>query len=87
MMKRALVAAVLVLSVAFMAANVWAADVQGVVKTIQVNDRVLTLDDGTKLHWTESITVSQDVKEGAQVKATYEPQGDKYVLTKIEIIK
>jgi hypothetical protein len=87
-MKRALVAAVLALAVTFTAGSVvWAADMQGQVKTIQVNERVMTLSDGTKLYWTESITVSQDIKEGTMVKATYEPQGDRFVLTKIEVVK
>ncbi len=87
-MKRVLVVAVLALSVVLMGGNVWAADVQGKVKTIQVNDRVVTLEDGTQLYWTESITVSQDIKEGAVVKATYEPAQDgKFVLSKIEIVK
>lgn len=87
-MKRALVAAILALAVAFTAGNVaWAGDVQGKVKVIQVNDRMITLDDGTRLYWTESITVSKDIKEGTVVKATYEPRDGKFVLTKIEIIK
>jgi hypothetical protein len=87
-MKRALVAAVLVLAVAFMAGNVaWAGDVSGKVKVIQINDRMMILEDGTRLYWTESITVSKDIKEGTVVKATYEPRDGKFVLTKIEILK
>ena len=87
-MKRALVAAALALAVAFTAGTAaWAADMQGTVKTIQVNDRVITLSDGTQLYWTESIQVSQDIKEGAKVKATYEPKDGKFVLTKIEVVK
>lgn len=84
-MKRALVAALL--GVAMTAGIASAADMSGTVKTIQVNDRVMTMSDGTKLYWTESITVSQDIREGAKVKATYEPQGDKYVLTRIEVVQ
>jgi hypothetical protein len=31
--------------------------------------------------------VSQDIKEGTKVRATYEPKDGKMVLTKIEIVK
>ncbi len=87
-MKRALVAAVLVLAVALMTGTaVWAADMQGTVKTIQVNERVMTLSDGTQFYWTDSITISQDIKEGTMVKATYEPKDGRFVLTKIEVIQ
>lgn len=89
MKKRALIAALaLVVAMTGSAVSIAsAADMEGTIKTIQVNERVMTLSDGTKLYWTESITVSQDVKEGTKVMATYEPQGDKYVLTKIEVVK
>ena len=87
-MKRALVAAVVALAMVFtMGTVVWAADKEGTVKTIQINERVLTLSDGTQLHWTEAVEVPQEMKEGTKVKATYEPKGGKMVLTKIEIIK
>jgi ferric-dicitrate binding protein FerR (iron transport regulator) len=87
-MKRALVAVAVALAVAFTAgAGVWAADKEGMVKTIQVNERVLTLSDGTQLYWTESVQVSQDIKEGTKVLVTYEPKDGKMVLTKIEIVK
>jgi hypothetical protein len=85
-MKRALIASIFALGLAITGVAS-AADLEGTVKTIQINERVMTLSDGTTLHWTESITVSQDVQEGASVKATYEPQGDKYVLTRIEVVK
>jgi hypothetical protein len=87
-MKRALVATVVALATAFtVGTSVWAADKEGMVKTIQVNERVITLSDGTQLYWTESVQVSQDIKEGTKVKATYEPKDGKMVLTKIEIVK
>ena len=87
-MKRALIAVVVALAMVVTAGTVgWAADKEGTVKTIQINERVLTLSDGTQLHWTEAVEVPQEMKEGTKVKATYEPKGGKMVLTKIEIIK
>ena len=88
-MKRALVAVLVVaLAVVFTAGTVaWADDKEGIVKTIQITEKVLVLSDGTQLHWTEAVQVPQDLKEGTKVKATYEPKGGKMVLKKIEVIK
>jgi len=86
-MKRALVA-VVAMAMIFAAGTVaMAADKEGTVKLIQVNERVIVLSDGTQMHWTEAYQVPQDIKEGAKVRATYEPKDGKMVLTKIEIIK
>ncbi len=83
-----MVAAVVALAVAFTAGPVvWADHKEGMVKTIQVNERVMTLSDGTQLYWTESVQVSQEIKEGTKVRTTYEPKDGKMVLTKIEIVK
>ena len=54
---------------------------------IQVNERVITLSDGTQMIWTEAYQVPLDIKEGTKVRATYEPKDSKMVLTKIEVIK
>jgi hypothetical protein len=86
-MKRALVA-VVALAMVFAAGTVaMAADKEGTVKLIQVNERVITLSDGTQMYWTEAYQVPQDIKEGTKVRATYEPKDGKMVLTKIEVIK
>jgi Cu/Ag efflux protein CusF len=86
-MKRALVATVLAAAVAFTAGTVaWAADMEGTVKIIKINERVMTLSDGTQLYWTDKVQV-QDIKEGTKIKATYEPQDGKLVLTKLEVVK
>ena len=88
-MKRALVAVLVVaLAVVFTAGTVaWAADKEGTVKTIQVTEKILTLSDGTQLHWTEAVEVPKDLKEGTKVKATYEAKDGKMVLKKVEVIK
>jgi Cu/Ag efflux protein CusF len=64
----------------------WAADMEGTVKIIKINERVMTLSDGTQLYWTDKVQV-QNIKEGTKVKATYEPQDGRLVLTKIEVVK
>jgi hypothetical protein len=87
-MKRATLALILGLVVVVLSAGLAAAaDLQGKVKTIEINQKVLTLDDGTKLYWTDTVTVTEAVKSGAVVKATYEEQGGKYMLKKIEVMQ
>jgi predicted metalloprotease len=87
-MKRAVIAVVLALFVAVVAGGAWAQDVSGTVKVIQVKERVMTLDDGTRIYWTETQTMAPEVKPGAKVKATYEAgQDGKYMLKKIEVVK
>jgi len=87
-MKRAIIAVVLALFVAVTAGSVWAQEVSGTVKVFQIQERVMTLDDGTKLYWTEQIQMTPEIKAGAKVKATYEAQSDgKFHLKKIEVVK
>ena len=83
-MKKLILAVAMAL--ALPVAGAWAADMEGKVKQIEVNQRVLTLEDGTKLYWTDSVTV-KEIKQGAQVKATYEEKDGKFVLTNIQIVK
>jgi len=87
-MKRAMLAMILGLVVVVLSAGlVAAADLQGKVKTIEVNQKVLTLDDGTKLYWTDTVTVTEAVKSGAMVKATYEEKDGRFMLKKIEVMQ
>jgi hypothetical protein len=67
-MKPLLVAA-LVVTVALTAGTLaFAEDKEGTIKMIQVDQRVITLSDGTQMHWVESYRVPADIKEGAKVK-------------------
>jgi len=86
-MKHALVVLVVVVMVFAAGTVAMAADKEGTVKMIQVNERVITLSDGTQMIWTEAYQVPVDIKEGTKVRATYEPKDGKMVLTKIEVIK
>ena len=88
-MKRMIVAIAVVLALfaTVVAGSVWANDVAGTVKVIQVQERVLTLDDGTQLYWTEQIQVAPEIKTGSKVKATYEAKDGRMMLKKIEVVK
>jgi uncharacterized protein (AIM24 family) len=86
-MKRTLIAVVALAMVFAAGTVVMAGDKEGTVKMIQVNERVITLSDGSQLVWTEAYQVPAEIKEGTKVKATYEPKDGKMVLKKIEVIK
>jgi hypothetical protein len=62
-------------------------DLQGKVKSIEVNQRVLTLEDATELYWTDTVTVTESVRSGALVKATYEERGGRFMLTRLEVLQ
>ena len=62
----------------------WAADVEGKVQSMDTNDRVLTLEDGTKLWIAEGVSV-EGLKEGAKVKASFEERDGKNVATSVQV--
>jgi len=86
-MKRMILAATLALVVVASAGLAAAGDMEGKIKTIEVNQKVLTLEDGTQLYWTDSVTVTEAVQSGALVRATYEEQDGRFMLTRIEVLQ
>lgn len=62
----------------------WAADVEGKVQSMDTNDRVLTLEDGTKLWIAEGVSI-EGLKEGAKVKASFEERDGKNVATSVQV--
>jgi hypothetical protein len=62
----------------------WAGDVAGKVQSVDTSERVIVLEDGTKLWIAEGVPLG-DLKEGAKVKASYEERDGKKVATKIEV--
>ena len=82
-MKKAVgiaLALLLVVSVA----GVWANDIEGKIQSVDTSDRVIVLEDGTRL-WVAEGQAMEDLKEGAKVKASYEERDGKKVLTGIEV--
>jgi len=63
-----------------------AADIEGKVVSIDPRTRVITLDDGTKLKVMDAAQL-QDLKPGANVKASYEERGGEKVATSIQVEK
>ena len=59
------------------------AEVQGKVKTVDTNDRVVTLEDGTRISVPDGITLD-NVKEGAEITVSYEERDGKNQATDIQ---
>jgi Protein of unknown function (DUF1344) len=81
MKKVAALALALVLGLSMAA---WAGEVSGKIQAVDSADRVITLEDGTKLWLAEGISLD-NLKEGAKVKASYEERDGKNVVTSIDV--
>ena len=60
------------------------AEVQGKVKTVDTNDRVVTLEDGTRISVPAEIALD-NVKEGAEITVSYEERDGKNQATDIQM--
>lgn len=61
-----------------------AGNVEGKIQTIDSSDRMIVLEDGTKLWVAEGLSMDT-LKEGAKVKASYDERDGKNVLTSFEV--
>ena len=86
-MKPTIVAGTLALAVLLWTGLAAANDVQGRVKAIEMTQKVITLDNGTRLFWTDDIPVADQLQSGDLVKARFEERGGRFVLTEIEIVE
>lgn len=81
-MKKVLgIAVALVLA---MSAGAFAADVEGKVQSVDTSERVIILDNGTKLWIAEGLTMEK-LKEGSNVKASFEERDGKNVVIILEV--
>ena len=81
-MLKAFVGAV-ALTVAVSAAA-FAADVEGKIKSVDTTERSFLLDDGTKIWIGDSVSMDK-IKEGSDVKASYEDKDGKNMATTVEV--
>jgi hypothetical protein len=85
-MRRIILAGTLVLTVLVSTGLAAADDVQGRVKAIEMTQKVITLDNGTKLFWTDDVPTADQLQSGDLVKARYEERGGRFALIEIEIV-
>jgi Cu/Ag efflux protein CusF len=74
---------VLALTVALSGAA-WAADVEGKIRSVDTTEKSFVLEDGTKVWVGDGVSMDK-VKEGADVKASYEDKDGKNVATSVEV--
>ena len=60
-----------------------AAEVEGKIQTVDPSDRTIVLDNGTKLSVAEGVSLDT-LRQGADVKVSYEERDGKNVATSIE---
>jgi hypothetical protein len=81
MLKVLVTALVLTLALTGLAA---AADVEGKIKTVDSSEKSFVLEDGTKIWVGEGISMDQ-IREGSDVKTSYEEKDGKNVATSVEV--
>lgn len=75
---------VLALLLVVSAGAAWGGEVEGKVQSMDTNDRMLVLEDGTKLWIAEGVSID-GLKEGAKVKASFEERDGKNVATSVQV--
>jgi hypothetical protein len=83
MLRHLVIAAVALVAVVPPSAG-WAADMEGKLQSVNAADRTVVLDNGTKI-WLSDAVVIDTLKEGTDVKVSYEEKDGKPVATTIEI--
>jgi hypothetical protein len=81
-MRKVLIGAVVVLLALSGAA--WAADIEGKIKSADTDEKSFMLEDGTKI-WVSEGVVIETLKEGADVKASYEEKDGKNIPTSVVV--
>jgi uncharacterized protein DUF1344 len=74
---------VVALTLVFVAATAWAVEIEGRVQSIDVAERSLILDNGTKIWLADTVAVD-GVQAGAEVTVSYEDKDGKPVATSVE---
>ena len=82
-MAKVLCAALTVLLV-FSVAGAWAAEIEGKIQTLDTSDRTIVLDNGTRVTVADGVAID-NLREGSEVKVTFEERDGKNVATMVEI--
>jgi hypothetical protein len=62
----------------------WAGEISGKIQSIDPAERAIVLDDGSKLWVSEGVALD-GLKEGTNVKASYEERDGKMIATSLEV--
>jgi Cu/Ag efflux protein CusF len=61
-----------------------AAEIEGKIQSVDSSDRTIVLDDGTKVSVADSVSMDE-LKEGTDVKVSYEEKDGRNVATSVEV--
>lgn len=66
------------------ALGAWAGETAGKIQSVDMQDRAVVLDDGTRLWVAEGLPLDA-LREGARIKASYEDRDGKAIVTSYEV--
>jgi hypothetical protein len=72
------------LLLAFVVGRACAEEIQGKIKSLDTAERVIALENGTKIWVAEGLSMDR-LREGALVKASYEEREGKKIATSLEV--
>ena len=76
--------AVVTVLLMFSVVGAWAAEMEGKIQTVDTSDRTLVLDNGMRVTVADGVAI-EDLREGNEVKVTFEERDGKNVAILVEV--
>jgi len=76
--------AVVTVLLMFSVVGAWAAETEGKIQTVDTSDRTLVLDNGMRVTVADGVAI-EGLREGNEVKVTFEERDGKNVATLVEV--
>jgi len=76
--------AVVTVLLMFSVVGAWAAEMEGKIQTVDTSDRTLVLDNGMRVTVADGVAI-EGLREGNEVKVTFEERDGKNVATLVEV--
>jgi len=76
--------AVVTVLLMFSVAGAWAAEMEGKIQTVDTSDRTLVLDNGMRVTVADGVAI-EGLREGNEVKVTFEERDGRNVATIVEV--
>jgi len=76
--------AVVTVLLMFSVVGAWAAEMEGKIQAVDTSDRTLVLDNGMRVTVADGVAI-EDLREGNEVKVTFEERDGKNVATLVEV--
>jgi len=76
--------AVVTILMMFSVVGAWAAETEGKIQTVDTSDRTLVLDNGMRVTVADGVAI-EGLREGNEVKVTFEERDGKNVATLVEV--